>query len=115
MSNEKPVSISANEFFKFDIRAGVIKSAESVPKSKKLLKLSVSFGTEIGIRTILAGIAEAYTPETIVGLQVVAVINLAPRQMMGVESHGMLLAGHSTTGQLILVNPNGIAEGGEVG
>lgn len=106
--------LSADDFFKFDIRVGTITQAEAVPKSKKLLNMKVSFG-EAGVRTILAGIAEAYSPDTIVGLQVVAVLNLAPRAMMGIESHGMLLAGRSSTGQLILVSPNGIAEGGEVG
>jgi methionyl-tRNA synthetase len=108
-------TISAEDFFKADIRAGTITSAEAVPKSKKLLKMSVSFGPEIGTRTILAGIAEAYNPEGIVGLQVVAVVNLPPRAMMGIESHGMLLAGRSATGQLILVSPNGIAEGQQIG
>jgi methionyl-tRNA synthetase len=108
-------TISADDFFKADLRAGTITSAEAVPKSKKLLKMSVSFGPEIGTRTILAGIAEAYNPEGIVGLQVVAVVNLPPRAMMGIESHGMLLAGRSATGQLILVSPNGIAEGETIG
>jgi methionyl-tRNA synthetase len=114
-TSPKPQDLSYLEFVKYDLRVGTVTAAEAVPKSKKLLKLSVSFGPEIGVRTILAGIAEAYSPETINGLQVVAVLNLAPRAMMGIESHGMLLAGRSTTGQLILVNPNGIAEGGEIG
>lgn len=108
-------TISADDFFKADLRAGTITSAEAVPKSKKLLKMTVSFGPEIGTRTILAGIAEAYNPEGIVGLQIVAVVNLPPRAMMGIESHGMLLAGRSATGQLILVSPNGIAEGESIG
>ena len=110
----KPTDLSAEDFFKFDIRVGTITQAEGIKKSK-LLNLQVSFGPEIGTRTILAGIAEAYAPETIVGLQIVAVLNLAPREMKGIMSHGMLLAGRSATGQLVLVNPNGIAEGGEVG
>lgn len=115
MSNEpKPTNLPAEDFFKFDIRVGTITQAEAVKKSK-LLNLQVSFGSEIGTRTILAGIAEAFSPETIVGLQVVAVLNLAPREMKGIMSNGMLLAGRSATGQLVLVNPNGIAEGGEVG
>lgn len=110
----KPTNLPAEDFFKFDIRVGTITQAEPVKKSK-LLNLQVSFGPEIGTRTILAGIAEAFNPESLPGLQVVAVLNLAPREMKGIMSHGMLLAGHSATGQLILVNPNGIAEGGEVG
>lgn len=110
----KPTNLSAEDFFKLDIRAGTITQAEAVKKSK-LLNLQVSFGPEIGTRTILAGISEAYSPDTIVGLQVVAVLNLAPREMKGIVSNGMLLAGRSATGQLILVSPNGIAEGGEIG
>ncbi len=108
-------TITFDDFIKADIRVGTITQAEAVPKSKKLLKLSVSFGAEIGTRTILAGIAEAYNPDGIVGLQIVAVVNIPPRAMMGTESHGMLLAGRSVTGQLILVSPNGIAEGERIG
>lgn len=108
-------TITFDDFIKADMRVGTITSAEAVPKSKKLLKLSVSFGPEIGARTILAGIAEAYNPEGIVGLQIVAVVNLPPRAMMGIESHGMLLAGRSVTGQIVLVSPNGIAEGERIG
>lgn len=114
-ATSKPDNLSYMDFVKFDLRVGTVVAAEAVPKSKKLLKLSVSFGPDVGTRTILAGIAEGYSPETINGLQVVAVLNLAPRTMMGLESHGMLLAGRSATGQIILVNPNGIAEGGEIG
>ena len=110
----KPQNLSIDDFAKLDIRVGTITQAESVKKSK-LLNLQVSFGPEIGTRTILASISEAYSPETIIGLEVVAVLNLAPREMKGIMSNGMLLAGRSSTGQLILVNPNGIAEGGEVG
>lgn len=108
-------TITFDEFIRADIRSGTITAAEAVPKSKKLLKLSVSFGAEIGTRTILAGIAEAYNPEGVVGLQITAVVNLPPRAMMGIESHGMLLAGRSATGQLVLVSPNGIAEGERIG
>lgn len=108
-------TITFDDFIKADMRVGTITSAESVPKSKKLLKLSVSFGAEIGTRTILAGIAEGYTPEEVTGTQIVAVVNLPPRAMMGIESHGMLLAGRSDKGQLILVSPNGIAEGERIG
>lgn len=106
--------ITAEDFFKADMRVGTITSAEAIPNSKKLLKLTVSFGTEIGSRTILAGIAKDYNPTGIVGVQVVAVVNLPPRAMMGIESHGMVLAGKSSTGQVTLVSPNGIAEGGRI-
>ena len=108
-------TITYEDFVKVDMRVGTITQAESVPKSKKLLKLSVFFGAELGTRTILAGIAEAYNAEAIVGLQIVAVTNLPPREMMGIESNGMLLAGWSATGQLTLVSPNGIADGQRIG
>lgn len=110
----KPSNIPAEDFFKFDIRAGFITHAEPVLKSK-LLNLKVFFGPEIGEKIILAGIAKDFTPESLLGVQVVAVLNLEPREMKGIMSYGMLLAGRSATGQLVLVSPNGIAEGGEVG
>ena len=66
-------------------------AAEAVPKSKKLLKLTVQDGPE-SERTILAGIAESYTPDAMVGRTIAFVANLAPRPMMGLVSHGMVLA-----------------------
>lgn len=84
--------ITFEEFQKVDIRVGIILTAEAVPKSKKLLKFSVYLGPELSIRTILAGVATAYAPESLVGVKVLVVVNLAPRNMMGIESHGMLLA-----------------------
>jgi methionyl-tRNA synthetase len=112
--NDKPKDLAYEEFSKLDIRVGTVVSAEAVPKSKKLIKMEVSF-SDTETRTILAGIAEAYNPETLKDLQVVAVLNLAPRSMMGIESHGMLLAGRNELGQLRLLSPNGIAKGGEIG
>ena len=84
-------SITIDDFAKVELRVGKVLAAESVPKSKKLLKLTVQDGTDTE-RTILAGIAESYTPETIVGRSIVFVANLAPRPMMGLVSHGMVLA-----------------------
>jgi len=72
-----------------------------VPKSKKLLKLTVSLGAEQ--RTLVAGIAEHYAPAELVGKKVVVVANLEPARLMGVESDGMLLAG-STDGKLALLS-----------
>lgn len=112
--SDKPQNLSIEDFAKLDIRVGTITKAEAVKKSK-LLHLEVFFGAEVGTRTVAAGIAEAYNPDGIIGLQVVAVLNLAPREMKGITSTAMLLAGRSATGQLVLLNPNGIAEGGEVG
>jgi len=110
----KPHNLNFLDFIKFDIRAGVITKAETVPKSKKLLKLEVNFG-EAGTRTIVAGISSSYEPELVVGFKVVAVLNLAPRTMAGIVSNGMLLAGHDKNGDVVLVHSNGIAEGSEIG
>ena len=76
-------------------------TAERVPKSNKLLKLSVDVGTEQ--RTLVAGIAEAYEPEALVGRTVVIVFNLKPAKLMGVESNGMVLAASPDGGKPIVV------------
>jgi methionyl-tRNA synthetase len=83
--------ISIDEFQKIDLRVAQVLAAEPVPKSKKLLKLRVSLGTEE--RTVLAGIAEHYAPADLVGKKVVVVANLQPAKLMGIESQGMVLAG----------------------
>ncbi|MGA6984113.1 MAG: methionine--tRNA ligase [Candidatus Sulfotelmatobacter sp.] len=82
--------ISIDDFAKVELRVGLVKVAERVPKSDKLLRLEVDIGTEV--RQILAGIAEAYAPETLVGRKVVIVANLAPRKLRGLESNGMIVA-----------------------
>jgi methionyl-tRNA synthetase len=82
--------ISIDDFIKVDLRVGLVKVAERVPKSDKLLRLEVDIGSEV--RQVLAGIAEAYAPETLVGRKVVIVANLAPRKMRGLESNGMIVA-----------------------
>lgn len=105
--------ITFDDFLKVEMRAGTIVSAERVPKSNKLLKLQVKFG-ELGERQIVAGIGKDYEPEAVVGLQVVAVVNLAPRKLMGLESHGMLLASQGET-KLALVSVAGAKEGNRVG
>lgn len=84
--------VTIEDFLKIDIRAGVITSAERVPRSRKLIKLVVDFGHVIGYRQILAGIGEHFTPEKLLGLAAAFVVNLPPREMMGLQSHGMILA-----------------------
>ncbi|MEM1283442.1 MAG: methionine--tRNA ligase [Chlamydiota bacterium] len=93
---DKPVNIQPlknvvdfEDFQKLDLRVGQVLSSEKVPKSKKLLKLTVDLGMEK--RTILSGIGHYYTPETLVGQRVVVVANLKPAIIMGIESEGMLL------------------------
>jgi methionyl-tRNA synthetase len=97
--------ISIDDFMKVELRVAKIVAAEAVPKSKKLLKLQVDLGTEQ--RTIVAGIAEAYEPDTLVGRTVVVVANLKPAKLMGVESNGMVLAASSDGGKPILLSVEG--------
>jgi methionyl-tRNA synthetase len=94
--------ISIDDFMKIDLRVAKVIEAERVPKSKKLVKMSVDVGTER--RTILAGIAEAYEPEALVGKTVVIVANLKPAKLMGIESNGMVLAASPDGGLAIVVN-----------
>jgi methionyl-tRNA synthetase len=96
--------IQYDDFAKLDIRTGTIVTAEKMEKSKKLLRLQVDLGFET--RTILSGIAEHFTPEQVVGQQVVVLANLAPRAMMGVESQGMILMADGPDGSLSFVRPN---------
>lgn len=96
-------TIQFDDFAKLDLRTGTILTAEKMEKSKKLLKLSVDLGFET--RTILSGIAEHFTPEQVIGQQVVIVANLAPRVMMGIESQGMILMADNPEGKLSFVSP----------
>ncbi|MFY9268855.1 MAG: methionine--tRNA ligase [Candidatus Manganitrophaceae bacterium] len=88
----KPL-ITIDDFAKVDLRVAMILAAEKVPNSKKLLKLRVDLGSEQ--RQVVAGIATKYAPEALVGKRIVLVANLQPAKIMGVESHGMLLAAGS--------------------
>ncbi|MBZ0232897.1 MAG: methionine--tRNA ligase subunit beta, partial [Deltaproteobacteria bacterium] len=84
-------TITYDDFARLDLRVGHVVAAEAVPKARKLLKLSVDLG-EGRHRTIVAGIAEAFQPAALVGRRVLVVANLAPREMRGVTSEGMILA-----------------------
>jgi methionyl-tRNA synthetase len=92
--------ISIDDFTKIELRVGLVKVAERVPKADKLLRLEIDIGTEV--RQILAGIAEAYAPETLVGRKVVIVANLAPRKLRGLESNGMIVAASLEDGKPVL-------------
>jgi methionyl-tRNA synthetase len=92
--------ISIEDFAKIELRVGLVKVAERVPKADKLLRLEVDIGTEV--RQILAGIAEAYAPESLVGRKVVIVANLAPRKLRGMESNGMIVAASLEGGKPVL-------------
>jgi methionyl-tRNA synthetase len=92
--------ISIDDFAKVELRVGLVKVAERVPKADKLLRLEVDIGTET--RQVLAGIAEAYAPETLIGRKVVIVANLAPRKLRGMESNGMIVAASLEDGKPVL-------------
>jgi methionyl-tRNA synthetase len=86
---------------KVDLRVAKVLAAEKVPNSRKLVKLSIDAGTEQ--RTLVAGIAESYEPETLVGRTIVMVFNLKPAKLMGIESNGMVLAASPDGGAPTLV------------
>ena len=93
--------LSIDEFMKIDLRVARVLSAERVPNSKKLVKMEVDLGSEK--RTIVAGIAEAYEADALVGRSVAIVANLKPAKLMGIESNGMVLAASPEGGKPILV------------
>jgi methionyl-tRNA synthetase len=95
-----PQHITIDDFAKVELRVAQILVAERVPKADKLLRLEVDLGTEK--RQILAGIAEYYEPEKLIGRRIVIVANLAPRKMRGLESNGMLLAASLEGGAPVL-------------
>ena len=97
-------TVSFEEFSKLDMRVGTIISAEKMPKTKKLLVLQVDTG--IDIRTIVSGIAESFTAESVVGKRVTVLVNLAPRALRGIESQGMILMTETPEGKLVFVNPD---------
>ena len=96
--------IDIEQFFRTRLKVGTVKLAERVPKSNKLVRLEVDLG-EGAPRQLVAGIAKAYEPESLVGRQVVVVANLQPAKLMGVESRGMVLAA-SEDGQPVLLHPD---------
>lgn len=108
--------ITFDDYIKVDIRVGEILSADNVPKSEKLLQLKVNFGSEIGTRIILAGIAKSFSVTTdLIGRKILFVINLAPRKMMGIESHGMVFAAEKADGSIALAMCPDVEPGTKVG
>ena len=92
--------ISIDDFAKVELRVAQVKTAERVKGADKLLRLEVDLGTEV--RQLVAGIAEAYEPETLIGRKVVIVANLAPRKLRGLESNGMIVAASPEGGKPVL-------------
>ena len=102
--------LSIDEFLTVDLRVARVLTAERVAKSKKLVKLWIDLGAEQ--RTIVAGIAEAYEPEALVGRTIVVVANLEPAKLMGIESNGMVLAASGDDGRPMLLSVDGEAAPG---
>lgn len=95
--------ISFEDFKKLDLRVGKILKAERITGADKLLRLEVDIGSET--RQLVAGIAEHYAPEALVGREIVVLTNLEPRVLKGVESQGMLLAA-DVNGEPVLLSPD---------
>lgn len=108
INNFKPAEVQPEcdfeTFQKIDIRIGTVLECEKVKKSKKLLKFLIDDGFEK--RTILSGIAESYEPKDLIGKQICFVANFAPRQMMGMESQGMILSAVNADGKLTVISPS---------
>jgi methionyl-tRNA synthetase len=94
--------ISIEDFAKVELRVGQVKAAEKVKGADKLLRLEVDLGTEV--RQVVAGIAESYAPELLIGRKVVIVANLAPRKLRGLESNGMIVAASPEGGKAVLAS-----------
>ena len=111
---EQKETVSFDDFQRMDIRVSTILAAEKVAKTKKLLKLTIDTG--IDKRTIVSGIAEHYTPEELVGRQILVLVNLAPREIKGITSNGMILMAEDATGRLVLLQPEqGVNSGAMIG
>ncbi|PKN73098.1 MAG: methionine--tRNA ligase [Candidatus Cloacimonetes bacterium HGW-Cloacimonetes-3] len=104
-------SITYEHFAKLDIRLAKVLAAEIVPKTEKLLKLKVDIGTET--RELIAGIAQSYKPEDLVGKVITMLVNLEPRKIRGVSSQGMILAAH-TNGAIKVMLPDGEGSPGSI-
>ncbi|WP_223558789.1 methionine--tRNA ligase [Chryseobacterium lathyri] len=114
-ANPMKEEISFDDFAKIDLRTATILEAEKVEKADKLLKFKVDTGVDI--RTVVSGVAESFTPEELIGKQVMILLNLAPRKIRGIESQGMFLLTTKPDGKLSFVTPddNNVENGIEIG
>jgi methionyl-tRNA synthetase len=114
LASWKPEAVKQNitfdQFAGMDIRVGTIVEASLVPKTGKLLKLSIQTG--IDTRTVVSGIAEYFKPEEIIGKQVCVLMNLEPRSIRGIESQGMILMAEAADGKLAFVSPSNTINNG---
>lgn len=102
-STQKTANAKFDDFAKLDIRIGKITQAEKIAGADKLLKLIIDFGAEK--RQLVAGVAEFYSPEQLVGKQLPVIVNLEPRKFRGVESNGMIMAA-DVEGKPVLLHPD---------
>jgi methionine--tRNA ligase beta chain len=104
-------TITYDDFMKLDIRIGKILAAEKIEGTEKLLKLEMEVGEEK--RTLVAGIAQTYLPEDLLGREVPVLLNLEPRKIRGIESQGMILAADDN-GTPVILNPERLVPAGSV-
>jgi methionyl-tRNA synthetase len=104
--------ISYEDFSKVELKVATIIEAQKIEESEKLIKLQVSLGEEK--RQIVAGIAKSYSPEELIGKQIIIVANLEPRKLMGYESQGMLLAASGENGPIILTTEKEAQSGQQI-
>ena len=105
---------SCDDFGKMDIRTATVLEAERVPKTDKLLKLTIDTGMDK--RVIVSGIAEYYSPEDMVGKQICILANLKPRVIKGIESKGMILMARQNDGKMRFITPEeSLVNGAEIG
>lgn len=114
-TNEEPMQkaeIVYDDFAKIDFKSGNVVACEHIKRSEKLLRLTVEIGGKE--RTIVSGIAKSFTPEEMVGKQVVVVTNLKPTKLCGVMSEGMILCAEDENGKIVIVSPNDSVPSGSV-
>lgn len=103
-----------NDLKKLDIRIGTFTAVTPVKGSEKLYCEQVDFGEEIGTRQILSGIQKHFAPEDLIGKQALFIVNLEPKEMMGLESQGMLLATDDENGPVLLVPAKAVPNGSDI-
>ena len=107
--------VGIDVFSQLDIRVGKIVAVEDHEKARKpMYKLTVDLGSEIGLRTIVAGIKSFYSKEELVGKKIICVVNLDPKAIAGIESHGMLLAAGETENVAVLVPDKDMPVGSKI-
>ncbi|MFH1193141.1 MAG: methionine--tRNA ligase [Candidatus Jorgensenbacteria bacterium] len=113
--------ISIDDFKNIELKVGKVLTAARVEGSDKLVRISVDLGPSTGsgqakndIRQLVAGIGKAYEPEALIGKEITVVANLEPRQLMGLESQGMLLAASDENGPVLLVPERPVPPGAQV-